>query len=88
MKNLNKKGQGGIDMLGIIAIGFVVAGITLAIGSKVVADVEATMVAGSEAQLAADNTSVALGNIAENLPLIGTITGLVLVIGFVLMLRR
>ena len=83
-----RKAASGIDLLGVLAIGFVVAGVTIAIGAKVIADVEATMTAGSDAQLAADNASVALANISDNLPLVGTVVGLVIVIGFVLMLKR
>jgi len=83
-----RKAASGIDLLGVLAIGFVVAGVTIAIGAKVIADVEATMTSGSDAQLAADNASVALANISDNLPLVGTVVGLVIVIGFVLMLKR
>ena len=83
---LNRSGQ--IDLLGVVVIGFVVAGITIAVGSKVINDVQATMTAGSAAALAASNTSYAINNIATNLPVIGTVAALVIVISFVVMLKR
>jgi len=100
---INKKGRTGIDVLGIIAISFVVAGITLTIGSKVVSDVQSNLETGqvnascaaygtgcnyTDPVLAITNLSNGLGSIAEQLPLIGTIIGLAIIVGFVLMLRR
>ena len=85
---MSKKAQSGVDMLGVVVIGFVIAGITIAVGSKVVADVQATMTAGSTAALAASNTTYAINNIATNLPLLGTVAALVIVIGFVVLLKR
>lgn len=82
---MNNKAQANV--LGVIVIGFVIAGVTIAVGSKVIADVQATMASGSTAALAASNTSYAINNIATNLPLIGTVAALSIVIAFVVTLK-
>ena len=88
---INKKGN--LDLLGSVVVAFIVAGITLTLGSKVLIDTQNVLGGNSTVGyqtpqwLVVQNTSDAIGNIATNLPLLGTIAALVIVIGFVIVLK-
>ena len=81
-----RKGQTGIDLLGFIAIGFVVATITLSVGAQVLSQLSVGA-AGTYAADAVGNGTQAVANIATQLPIIGTIFALVVIIATLMMLR-
>lgn len=83
---LPKKGQLGIGDIPIIVRVMIVAGIFLAVGAIVLSNIDNTTVAGTAEDNAVKNASLGLLNIATNMPLIGTIVGLVIVLGVVLLI--
>lgn len=89
---MNKRAQ-AINTLGTIVVGFVIAGVIMTVASKVLVDVQNTLGGNSTAGyqttqwLSAQNATHMLGNVATNLPLIGTIVALSIVIAFVVGLK-
>lgn len=82
----NRKGQQiSMTMLAQMALGLVVAGVTLAVGLKVVTDTQATVTDPVNVTSAFTNATndVLIGgqNMADNFSIIGTIIGLSVVIG-------
>ena len=64
-----KKGQ--MAFLQTFVVGIVVAGVLLTVGAYVTSSVQGQMTSGTTAYLAGANATLALGNIAEWLPIVG-----------------
>ena len=73
------------DMPGIVW-GLVLVGVFLGVGAIVLSEFGTTQTAGSNARMAIDNASSGLLNISKQLPTVGTIFGVLLIVGAVVML--
>jgi hypothetical protein len=62
----------------------VILGVALSIGAKITSDVSSDMTAGSVAQAAADNSTAAIGTLAEWQGTIATVIAAVVIIGLLL----
>lgn len=81
-----KKGQIGIGDIPNVVRVIIVGGIFLAVGLIVMANMSSSVLNDFNANETVKNVSAGLLNISTNMPLIGTIVGLVIVLGVVLLI--
>jgi hypothetical protein len=73
------------DMPGVVW-GIVLVGVFLGVGAIVLSEFATTQASGSNARMAIDNASAGVLNISKQLPTVGTIFGVLLIVGAVVML--
>ena len=72
-----------LSILIVGAIMLVAAGITAAIGANVTANIQTGQTTGSTAWSAAGNATLGIGNLAAQMPNIGTVIGAVAIIALI-----
>lgn len=83
LKHKNLKGVTLGDMQNIILL-FVTIGIIGGVGVLINSELRKDMSADLTSQLAINNSSAGIGNLLARLPLIGTIAGFVVLLGFII----
>ena len=85
MKMLNKKGQAGGVIAGLISavLGIVVLGLLLTYTADIVQDVSDDQTAGTAARNATDSGLVAINNLSSNTPLLATVIIFAVILGVV-----
>jgi len=86
MKRMDKKGQLTLGDLPGVVRAIIVVGVFLVVGAIVMKNIDDTTTAGTNEDNAVKNVSTSILNIATNMPLVGTIVGLVIVLGIVLLI--
>lgn len=81
MERRNKKGQMGIGVLVGVAVTFVVVIVVLAFGQNILSDIKGDFVTNSLEYNATGDGQLALSNISEKTPLLGTIIVASIIIG-------
>lgn len=85
---MNLKAQaGGMAFLATFAIGFIIAGIYLTLGADIVNDFQADYEADTAAYNITADVQTGVLSLSERLPLIATVLGIVIVIGFLSLIR-
>ena len=83
LQNLGNRGFAAMNLLPAIAIALVVGEVTLSIGARVTSELSSSTSAGT-AQAAVDNATKGIAEASKNLPLLGLVAGLAVVLAVVL----
>lgn len=87
-ENMNLKAQaGGMAFLATFAIGFIIAGIYLTLGADITNEFQGEYTANSAPYNITSEVQTGNLSLAERLPLIALVVGIVIVIGYLTMVR-